>query len=491
MRVIKKILATALCAFLAFTAPGQTVGDALRYSQFTYGGTARFIGSGSAMGPIGADFGAISTNPASVGLFRRNEAIFTPSVIVNNADAQLITGGSNPMIDDYASQFNIQNFGIVFTSRPRRSPKWKQVNFAIGFNHQGNFNSRFEYQGRSAGSLTESFQEAANDFGIDQIFTGPALDAGAIYDFDDNGVYDIDYELTPTEPLLRGQTVESAGSLSELTFSFGANYDEVLIIGVTLGVPIFTYDEERLYFEQDENGNVPFFVDLAYQEDLRTTGTGINGKLGLIYKPIQMLRIGASVHTPTRYSLEDDFSNQISYNFFTEEDDSGEFVRGFGESPQGFFDYNLSTPWRFLGGVGLIFGKNGFLTSEVEFVDYSGNNFDYNGAGGAEQAINNEISNTLASVLNVRIGGEYAYNKLRLRAGLGILPSPFENDDTTNLTYSGGLGYRGKRFFADLAYRNQSFTQGFRPYVTEFVTDQFVETDFDTNFFVLSLGAKF
>ncbi len=44
----------------------QNVGDAVRYSQFEYGGTARNIGVGNTMGAIGADMSAISSNPAMI-----------------------------------------------------------------------------------------------------------------------------------------------------------------------------------------------------------------------------------------------------------------------------------------------------------------------------------------------------------------------------------------------------------------------------------------
>ena len=52
--------------------------DALRFSRTEWSGTARFIGAGGAFGAVGADFSALSTNPASIGLFKKTEISFTP-----------------------------------------------------------------------------------------------------------------------------------------------------------------------------------------------------------------------------------------------------------------------------------------------------------------------------------------------------------------------------------------------------------------------------
>ena len=47
--------------------------DILRYSQYQIGGTARSIGYGGAVGSLGADFSALTVNPAGIGLYRKSE----------------------------------------------------------------------------------------------------------------------------------------------------------------------------------------------------------------------------------------------------------------------------------------------------------------------------------------------------------------------------------------------------------------------------------
>ena len=77
------------------------------------------------------------------------------------------------------------------------------------------------------------------------------------------------------------------------------------MVGATVGVPFINYEEQKIYEEEELEGAdaVPFFNSLNFQEDISTSGVGINLKLGMIYRINQMFRLGAAVHTPTAFSL--------------------------------------------------------------------------------------------------------------------------------------------------------------------------------------------
>ena len=40
-------------------------------------GTARYVGMGGALGALGADISAISSNPAAIGMYRRSDVVLT------------------------------------------------------------------------------------------------------------------------------------------------------------------------------------------------------------------------------------------------------------------------------------------------------------------------------------------------------------------------------------------------------------------------------
>src|ERR1051325_78109 len=55
----------------------QSAGEAVRYSELRFGGTARGMGVAGALGAIGADYSSIINNPGGLGLFRQSEVMFS------------------------------------------------------------------------------------------------------------------------------------------------------------------------------------------------------------------------------------------------------------------------------------------------------------------------------------------------------------------------------------------------------------------------------
>ena len=87
----------------------QTPNDALRYSQTTFGGTARSMGVGGAFGALGGDFSVASSNPAGLGIYQKSEVVFTPSLFVSNTETAYLGETKT----DGRSNFNFNNLGIV------------------------------------------------------------------------------------------------------------------------------------------------------------------------------------------------------------------------------------------------------------------------------------------------------------------------------------------------------------------------------------------
>src|SRR5690606_10359104 len=115
-------------------------------------------------------------------------------------------------------------------------------------------------------------------------------------------------------------------------------------------------------------------------------------------------------------------------------------------------DYNLTLPMKASFGAAYI-SKMGFLSADVEFTNpgnakYSSNSdISYSGD-------NEAIDNTYKPVVNFRIGGEYRYQLMRVRAGYGLQSNTFKSNfglDNKIQSFSGGLGIRTKSFYADLA----------------------------------------
>src|SRR5829696_4317550 len=68
----------------AFCSLGQEPADALRYSWYIQGGTARQQAIGGAMGSLGGEISATFVNPAGLGFYRTGDFVFTPGYNFQN-----------------------------------------------------------------------------------------------------------------------------------------------------------------------------------------------------------------------------------------------------------------------------------------------------------------------------------------------------------------------------------------------------------------------
>ncbi len=478
-----------LLSLLTISLSAQTAFDGLRWSTFDVTGTARNMGVGSAISGLGADFSTLSTNPAGLGAYRYSEIIISPAFNISNATA-LLRNNDNDAIKNTGNQFLLGSLGGVFVGRPKGA-NWSNFNFAFGLNQTANFNQQFIFEGSSLGSITDRFLEQVNAGEFFEFESDVAAQAEAIYDLDGDNIWTSDFELVPNALVPKEQAVTRKGSIQELLFSIGGNYREKLLFGLSVGFPFINYEENKVYGENDPDDVVPLFENLTFEESLITTGAGINAKLGLIYMITNKIRVGAAVHTPTGFSLEDTFTTNMDYVF-----NDNDIIQGRGESPEGLFNYRLRTPWRFIGGAGFILGKTGFISSEVEWVNYGNATFNLTSDSdnpddvAYEAELNTQIDDRFQSGLNWRVGGELAINPFRLRAGIGLGFSPNADTDELDQTYSLGVGYRRGKFFADAAYRIAILEEDYIPYLTSIAPEQNVSVDYNDQRILLTIGFK-
>jgi len=506
--IMKYIILTLLIFNLPFLVSAQSVVDALRFSQTETASTARMAGIGGGMSALGGEFSVINVNPAGLAIYRGSEFSITPSFDIRRTTG-ILAGPDNSSMDDRANSFSFSNIGLVFNSKP--NGKWRTANFAIGFNRILDFREDFSFRGQSSGSITDQFLELSLDANglaipagqLDDFFAGPALDAGALLeDFDVNGnlIYVTDFDLAEPGALVeRLQTIRRDGSISELSLSYAGNYNNKLLIGGSLGIPILNFSQAREYEEFDPgtqpDGNIPFFESLQYTDTLNTDGVGINLKLGMIYWPTPKLRVGAAVHTPTFYSLTDFFDTSVEYTF-TED--------GITESGRGLpfnireIDFGFRTPWRFIGSGGLIIPKFGLLTAEVEYVNYAGNNYNFDKNGNdlidieRGEEINDDIDAEVESALNYRLGVEFKIERFLLRAGYNYLGTARTEFNESRSRISVGGGYRADRYYFDLAYVRGSTESQDSPYdLEDNSAEQLIDRDLISNRILFTFGYRF
>ncbi len=490
MRYFTIILAMMLSIHITYA---QGIGDAIRYSNYDPIGTARTVGVGSAFGAMGGDFSVVGINPAGIAEYRIGELNITPSIGTSSTNSFFVDDPQNSKRS--RSNFLLDNIGFVGSNSPTGS-RWQTSNWAVGFSKLVNFNRNINIVGATEGSITERFIERANGNSLDNLDgfeAGPAYDAGAIYE-DGSMNYVSDY--LEDDVVNKEQFIDQKGSVNELSIAWAGNYDNQFNIGISAGIPFVSFTETKTYKEGVTDGK--FNNQLEYVETLNTTGAGFNMKFGVQYKAMRQLRIGAAIHSPTWYTLNDDYSTLVNYEYTS----SDESFQGQGQSPDGSFKYKLTNPWKAVGSIGSIYSigeLKGFINADIEFLDYTNNEFDFTayssdpGEATFTQEVNGEIDNQLGSATNIRIGSELAYNSIRFRAGYSISTSPYVNDSDKYTAWSAGLGFRADKFFLDFGYRKRSTEEGYNPYVVldQENRDPLANIQSDYGRLVATIGFKF
>src|SRR5699024_232649 len=108
------------------------------------------------------------------------------------------------------------------------------------------------------------------------------------------------------------------------------------------------------------------------------------------------------------------------------------------------FQYEYRTPGHVNGGVSYFIGKNGFISADVEYINYAGNRYSSNQDSFINDQ-NDEINSALRSVVNYKIGGEYRFNIFRARLGYAFFADPVSNlgdVDRSRHSFSIGGGIR-------------------------------------------------
>ncbi len=468
-KIPNKIVLMLVFLVTSVSAYSQHFSEILQYSMTEVDGSARTVGAGGGLSALGADFGTITQNAAGLAQFRRSEFVITLGLDNTNVKA---TFGTNN-VSTKKSFMQLPNVGVVFASRPQNI-KWKTMNFSVGYNRQISYNRSFNYEGPAKGSITQRFSADADDLGLnylDNYGSGLAYDVGAIYDLGSDLYYETDFDGVE-EAFFHRQEVTESGHMGELTIALAGNYDDKLSVGGSVGIPILEFQKEKQYFEEDKNNVIPAFDKLRYDESLTTSGTGFNAKLGLIYRINQMFRTGLAIHSPTWISLTDNYNNTMLYQY-TENNTQKTNEKTPDEA--GIFEYKVVTPWRAIVSLGTIIGRKGFISADVELVDYSSSSFNLTSdiktteTKNLERELNKSIDNSYRQAVNFRIGGEYALNDLRFRLGAGFYGSAIENDKSVKRVLSSGVGYRTDGFFVDLAYRYSLGKEGYSPFVGDFM----------------------
>lgn len=465
---MKRFFLIPLCIGIGFTSKAQYAADALRFSQTQSGASGRFNAIGNAQTGIGGDISSLGANPAGLGLFTKSDASLTFEFNNYSSTANYLTKTSTGSQD----RLNINQGGVVFylpAYRPKGSDLekgWIGFSFGMGYNRHADFGNQFSYSGTNPNnSIADYFAEIATaNYGDPSSLAVGSLERMAYNDYligydSQTGTYFPETDVNNTQTKLE----DRRGGQTQVNLAFAGNYSNRFYFGLNLGFANLRYESNANYAEKGFNVTENSNYQLNYLQDQVTSGKGFNAKLGFIYKILPSVRLGASFETPTWYEIDDSYTEVLNTTHVLNGLENTNIPENYS------FMYKLRTPTKLSGGLGIFFGTKGFISADVDMVDYSRIKFRGMGSQDLETIASNnqEVLSSYKKAVNYRFGAEYKLDQLAFRGGYGIQGNPYKNlddDSHKTKTISGGLGYRVKNYYADLSYQEVTFTSSLKPY---------------------------
>ena len=453
------------------------------------------MGMGGAFTSLGGDLASLGYNPAGFGMYQRNEI----SVTLGAGIAQAKNYNAYSTNDNTKFRMAINNVGASFKVY-ESSGKMTAINFAFGYNKTADYNYDMAYSGPATiSSLADAFADIANANGLIINSDNKIADSRGYYDYEmnpyfwgavmgykgglinkgANGWYPD--EIAPGAQMSQYTNLQSRGSAGEWSFAFGFNVDNKFYFGASLDIQSISrkqsiyYDEYIAYDGQQPDATAyPYLLrDFQFEQTMNLEGSGIGAKFGFVVRPIEALRIGFAIHTPTYYSMAyryaaslDSAAASIGSNPYGWDVVNG-YVYASEESPvlkdSGENRWTFTTPTRLLAGVSYAIGQYAVISADYEYNAYRALKWNYTPAdtGYTNDTFRNNLKGThtvRAGIeakpmpwLAVRVGGGYRSKLLANSYDMVAFSEPVADE----LWYaSAGVGFRlGKVTSIDLAYQ--------------------------------------
>lgn len=535
----------------------QAAPDAYSLSQTELRGTARFMSMAGAFTALGGDLSTLNQNPAGIGIYRGSEVGFTLDINMLSTKSSGIPLSSS----ESKTHVDVNNIGYIGTMNTGNDVM-PTFSWGISYGRQKSFERVYRGGGIPLEtSLSNYIAQITTGTNADDMnfYDGDddhrpynpyqdsrikwlsilGYNAGIInplyYDDPDdpnvkylNGNFDglfryesvngFDSENRPyTIPATTGTAdflVRQRGYVDEYSIDFGGNIMNTLYWGAALGITDIDLEQSATYVETLQNAQVPnkemndiVNGDGDFQLDnwKKMTGTGINVKFGLILKPVNELRIGFAIHSPTYYSMRTSYNAELAFGA-----SSGFSTLQYTDDAH--YDWNFKTPWRMMFGLAGVIGGRGILSVDYEYqaMNHMTSHDDF-------YDYTDDIKAYYKPVNTLRLGGEFRVTpQFSIRAGYSYSSTGVKDDvrndllevvtsgcnpayETVNTTsnITAGIGYRTGGFYFDFAYVHTHRTSEYHCFTPFTEYDGYWEpaptaklTD-NNNRLVFSIGYKF
>lgn len=446
----KSLIITSIAA--AFFVQAQDI-SVIRNSVDVYSntpmiGSSKFNAMVGSNGALGGDATSLMTNPAGIGVAIAGDASATLSVISNKNTTSL--GGFSTAYK--INKTDLGNASGIATFQLPSQSAWKFVNIAANISTQS----------------IENYVESPGNTNV--VISKNLLDPAG-----NNVVGNLSY---------MGHAYDRYGNQTKFNIGVGANYNNSIYLGGSVNIHSVDLEQhDTARFGLDLDNSVDTF-NKQYSPFLEKSN-GFSASFGVIGKITNQFRLGASIETPTWWSVDRTYTDYYDGN-------DGIYYDNFAETR------NFRSPMKATISGAYVPTKNFAIN-----VDYTLGltKAKYKVEGPAETELNSFFNDASRSLSEIKVGAEYRIKAFRIRGGYAHASSPFDamtissysnagivgDNNYSNLilgdrnTIGAGLGYDFGNFYIDAAYQNVS-SEYKNPFLAGFVGDNYTTGYYSGNF---------
>lgn len=500
-----RYISLALLCTLASSAIAQETYENAQIATEDLNGTARYVGMGGAMEALGADISTIGTNPAGLGMFRRDAISASFGLTVH---PQSISSNNGYMgRTDGKTVMNFDQMGVVFNLDESRT---SYVNIGFNYHKSRNFNeilsaaNALHGASQNKGAYIKGYRNSTYNggyyIGTNKYYEYIGYDNDKKDDTSLNfsqtdymlwNAFIVDpdtYEHSYNDAVGYDYSSNTKGYIGEYDINISGNSNDRIFWGFTVGIKDVNYEKRSIYTETILDGNL-------FTTDQRSiTGTGYNLVGGVIIRPIEYspFRFGISISTPTWYELK-----SSNYTYMNNNTSAGMYDNGKSNES---YSFKVFTPWKFGLSLGHTIDEVLALGLSYEYSDYSSIDnrnitdeyYDrcsdtYTTSSASDYNMNENTKFSLKGVSTLKLGFEGKLTSdFAVRAGYNYV-SPIYNKDGVRSTtinadacyyasttdyinwdstnrFTCGIGYTINDFNIDLAYQYSSKKGVFHPF---------------------------
>ena len=273
-----KYTITAIALSICTLIGAQTSFDAAKLYEEELNGTARYIGMGGAMSALGSDPSVISHNPAGIGTYRKSDINLSLSSFGTSVSTDPSATASKPIFNNGRSYYSrntksdvnvaFDNFSAIFSGSESGD---NYFNFGMSYRKLQNIDRNLEY----------------------------------IDSFDDADGYEV----------WREYKDHQRNKVNSFDFNISYNLSDKVYFGYTFGILSAVTNSEGYFYDYYAPGNHPDYpngLDYTCVDKMnRSDGAGWNMAFGTIIRPVQALRLGAAIKTPTYFHERLEYSDYL------------------------------------------------------------------------------------------------------------------------------------------------------------------------------------